>query len=419
MPLLVLVGWRGIGQRLSKLTSLDHSNQDDVTLVRKFQDPIQDLSRAWNSRIGKESFRWCHTNQHAGNPPGLIYIKVDKAASSTLAGINIRLAHKVGAMVLPRHSSSTWWHMSKTVAEPQVCSHTYSHGRASQVLHQTNHNTNRPSSSPVLLWTFLRDPLTRAVSEFNHFWISRKGYGARNGIVQPFLESRKNFQLKYIMDHAHPEQALARVTNNESANPDNRQNATNVKSSPVWQLIEDRIMNVYDFIGVVERLEESLAVMKLLWGVDLQDLIVLSAKKSGGWDDGRYNNTCYQITPPSSTSVSSSQSHRGDVESLSPYLLNYIHTDFLVGNYDYGLYAIVNASLDRTIAILGQARVDRTRQELRLLQALVESKCQDDAIFPCSSNGTLQHERSAKNCYWFDSGCGFACVDRVLDERNI
>jgi len=165
--------------------------------------------------------------------------------------------------------------------------------------------------------------------------------------------------------------------------------------------------------------------MKLLWNLDYGDLIVLSAKQSGAYDDGRYNNTCYLIQP---SGWNQQQDHeheqnqskrQGKLQKVYKHLDEYIASEYRAINLDYLLYDIVNASLDRTIALLGRDNVDRTERQLRVLRKWVESQCQREAIFPCSSNGTRQVEESSKNCYWYDSGCGFACVDRVLASYNI
>ena len=92
----------------------------------------------------------------------------------------------------------------------------------------------------------------------------------------------------------------------------------------------------------------------------------------------------------------------------------YLRTDFVQNNLDYTLYKIVNMSLDKTIEALGKDRVDKTVRQLRSLRKQVESKCLEKTIFPCSQNGTHQLEASSQNCYWFDSGCGYPCVDQVL-----
>ena len=180
--------------------------------------------------------------------------------------------------------------------------------------------------------------------------------------------------------------------------------------------IRDYIMKPYTFIGLVERMDESLAAMKHILNVDLGDLIVLSAKQSGGYDDGRYNNTCYLIKPKQEQQQSSKRS----VEVYQQRIEEYISTDFRENNFDYILYDIVNASLDQTIEAIGRDKFDRTLQELRYMRKTVETECEkEEIIFPCSSNGTRQVEKSASNCYWFDKGCGYKCVDRVVESLSL
>jgi hypothetical protein len=72
---------------------------------------------------------------------------------------------------------------------------------------------------------------------------------------------------------------------------------TRTKTGALLLSIRDYIMKPYTFIGIVEQMDESLVVMTYLLSVDIGDLIVLSAKESGAYDDGRYNNTCYMIRP--------------------------------------------------------------------------------------------------------------------------
>ena len=46
-------------------------------------------------------------------------------------------------------------------------------------------------------------------------------------------------------------------------------------------------------------MNESLAAMILLWKLNVADVIVLSAKRSGGYDDGGYKGKCTKIQKPS------------------------------------------------------------------------------------------------------------------------
>jgi hypothetical protein len=145
-----------------------------------------------------------------------------------------------------------------------------------------------------------------------------------------------------------------------------------------------------------------LASMKILWGLETEDLIALSAKQAGGYDGGGFNNTCVKIQKP---------------ENITDNIQRFLASEFRRGNLDYALYAIVNRSLDKTIDYLGRDRVQEEVQRIRAMQAIAEQKCQGEAIFPCSSDGTRQVKRSQRSCYRFDYGCGHKCVDRVLQEE--
>jgi len=47
-------------------------------------------------------------------------------------------------------------------------------------------------------------------------------------------------------------------------------------------------MNSYNFIALTERMDECLVVVKLLFGLEDEDIVNMSANKSaGGFDDGQ------------------------------------------------------------------------------------------------------------------------------------
>ena len=327
--------------------------------IEAFLQQYESVSRSWDV-VNHTS--WCHR----GSRPGLIYMKLHKASSSTLSGINIRIATKVGERVLPLPPPEEEGEtpINKT---RRICLHTRDHGRWNLL--------NR--RSPNLLWTFLRNPTSRAVSEWMHFEVSRKGAAQSYERTERYLRTMKNRELRYLIP-------TARET---------------VKREDPFRVIQTYIMEPYDFIGLLERKWESLACMRLLWGLKVEDLIVLSAKQSGGYDDGRYHNTCFKIIKPNNIS--------DDIQS-------YLSRQFPRKNHDFLLYHIVNRSLDKTIDMLGSGRVQAEAKHIRMVQEFVDARCQDEAIFPCSENGTLQRKASENDCYWEDSGCGYKCVDRVL-----
>ena len=366
--------------------------------------PPLNIASAWkrpdNSRHDAPWFYpWCHLTPQDPIPHGLIYIKIDKASSSTLTGINLRLAHRIGTRMAAAMGKDT-------TAIATTCAHTYQHFHAWPRLSK-GHD---PFHSSSVLWTFLRDPYNRAMAEYFHFLVSRRGYGVTYTLLHSFLESTKNFQTKYAM-----------VPSASSLQYDSSFTNTNL-TKILLDVVENRpsstmgfldlfVMKRYDFIGLVERMDESLAVMKLLWNLTIADLIVLSAKQSGSYDDGRYQNRCVRITKPNE------YFSRGPKEKkLFNRIQDYVQKGFRHNNLDYPLYSEINARLDVTIQMLGRDKVERTIQDIRYLRRKAETECRNEAVFPCSSNGTNQWELSAKNCYWYDSGCGYQCVDRVVDQ---
>ena len=178
------------------------------------------------------------------------------------------------------------------------------------------------------------------------------------------------------------------------------------------------VMSQYDFIAVVERMPESLVVLKYLLGMEWQDLVVLPAKQSGTWYLGEGERSKSQQLRHHDHHHHHRSSKLHCVPLIKPYTTppvdEYIATHFVQDNWDYYLYAAANRSLDRTIDSLGRSRVEQGVQQLQQLQHLAETKCLSQAIFPCSPNGTVQLQASYTNCYAEDCGCGNACVDKVL-----
>jgi hypothetical protein len=157
-----------------------------------------------------------------------------------------------------------------------------------------------------------------------------------------------------------------------------------------------RTFNFYDFVGITERMEESLAVMTLLWDLDPTDVIVLSVNKSGGFD-----NWCRKIQKAFLT------------EGTKEYLMS---DHYVSGQFDFLLYYAAEASLDRTIAELGVKIVQERATLIKQLQSLTYERCHDKVISVCSDTGEQQYELAMFNCYVTDAGCGYPCVDRVMKE---
>ena len=147
---------------------------------------------------------------------GFLFLKTYKTASSTSAGVNLRIARN-----LARRENHPF----------PVCRARFDH-----VTPWHRHGTlfaNR-TTAKSFLWAILREPTKRAISQFFHFRVSRLGVEPTDERFQEFLldSNRKNYYIRTL--------SMKRVFGNE----------TN------YEAISNEIIHAYDFIGVTERIDE-------------------------------------------------------------------------------------------------------------------------------------------------------------------
>jgi hypothetical protein len=325
------------------------------------------LSRVWNPTGNNNKYSWCVPprvgEENLGkakikNIQGLIYVKVPKTASSTSAGVTLQISRNIGRTML---------------GEGKSCSNSFEHGEMF-----------RKRKPPYLLWTTIRHPAKRAISHYFFTAVTRLGRKPSSEKLLTHLSDHKNFQLKYI--------STKKI-------PSNKTHLLAVEEDPL-ELIRRNVFDHYHFIAITERIQESLVVMKMLWGLSDADIIVMSAKRSGGYDNWR--SKCLTIQPSVTT----------------PKIDRYIKGKFTQDNLDFLLYAAANESLDLTIAALGRLRFAKELERHRRLQKIADDACLDEIDFPCSSNGTSQKKLAARNCLWNDAGCGYACVNDLFQNQT-
>ena len=348
---------------------------------------------------------------------GLIYIKLYKASSSTCEGISINIAHNVASRITTNEiqrqpnnitvsiATSTQTSIAPNTSPPEVppCIHYNRHEFADMNAHSRQHR-----SYPNLLWTFVRDPYSRSLSHIYHFDISRKQSiePTVDNIISK-LEIYKSFQTMYLLPYEIKNNNLFQIRKRKVPTTASRFAPPSVQQvEHAVNRIQNDIIKYYDFIGITERMNESLATMILLWKLNVADVIVLSAKRSGGYDDGGYKGRCTQIQKPSSDITTSTI--------LQDYVRNGNFSNY---NADMLLYDAVNRSLDLTIEkVGGNAKVQSVVKLIEELQSVAETQCQREAVFPCSENGKIQKEKAKESCYVQDAGCGHQCVTKVLSE---
>jgi hypothetical protein len=295
------------------------------------------------------------------NSQGMFYTKLSKCSSSTLAGIAVQIARNEAAR------------RRRTAADPDMI--------PKQCLVQADHGQYYPLMSRdkanSILWTFIREPASRQVSDFFHFHVSRRKVNPTDTKVFQ-QESLKALKISKYMTGSYFSRSPARsnMTSEEKV---------------------DFIMNSYDFIGVVERYHESLVVLKMLFHLDLRDILYTSAKRSGNYDDGEFWGQCFYIYP----------------SFLSPVMKQWFQNSTAWHEYakdDILLYRVVLASLDRTIDSLGRDEVEQQVKQLEQALLYADKVCAHTAVYPCSADGKKQNPTT---CIAHDWACAYKCIETL------
>ena len=302
-------------------------------------------------------------NKKGADLKGLIYVKIHKSSSSTLAGINLRIAH--------RHGSSAG----------KACAAHYEHKTAKQ-LKLSNRDVTK-----TFLWTFVRQPQSLSISRLFFFDVTRGKLILNNTTksddhVIQHLKRKKddNVSFKYLDPFSSDLNTLKKIPHN-------------IK----------RVINTYDFIGIAdERFDESLVALRLLLGLSASDIIYVRSKVGGSYDNAFDRHSCIKTAPSFVT------------ESMKKY---YSSQDFYSKHKsDFLLYSAVNRSLDLTIEKIGISRFQIALKEHKYLMSLVDKMCAPVAKFPCSIEGKHQAKLAKKNCYKYDYGCGYPCLDKLHEN---
>ena len=323
---------------------------------------------------------WCIPTAHRGQNSlidqnnsqawqGLLLVKVPKAASSTAAGLVLRMANRTGCAV-------QWEHREGHVYATRT--------KQSFLLGSVRQPAARSLSS---VWFFLLTPLNITPTDNN---VIRSLHTRRGGKTK----GKGGFQYNYL--------SLEAVAPRSVWTP---HAPTHVRDAPALHARLQRLLQSYDFMLVVERMDESLTALAHLTGLSLKDVLVTNSKVAGSWlfkRVGRDSGTCQrQLKEPTSAGV------QAYIESDEWVAMNYA---------DEILWRAANASLDRTIASIGHDTFAASLQEFRRLKEQVLQVCGSRLGFGCSDQG---EPLADEQCYLRDFGCGYSCIDSVVDGNAV
>jgi hypothetical protein len=358
-----------IGTNLTKVEDADMEDEDlGGVIPRAFEPWPRDVPLP----CVRPDDKWWHplvtrTPSHEG----FLYMKEMKCGSSTLAGVTLRIARNVARR--RTEAGEPWFEGARP-----ICKARFDHTSAWRL------DYGNRIKHKSFLWTVIREPSKRMTSEFFHFEVSRKK-------SEP---SDENF-LTYILSR--PYSANYYLRDLQLTPPANFSDGF-VYGPPIAEGTEAEVANSilqgYDFVGVTERMHESLVALQMILGLETNDILYLKAKSSGNWDDGAANNqTCVYIVP----------------SFQSPGMKKYFASNHWKNNMsgDYLLYRAAHKSLDMTIERLGRQDFEKNLAKFERAMQVASETCKK-VLWPCSSDG----KRNFPNdCLWLDSGCGVQCLD--------
>jgi hypothetical protein len=295
---------------------------------------------------------------------GFLMAKEMKTGSSSAAGINIRISRNVARRFFPQY-------------KPRICKHRNDHTYADKLEYKFR---NRSKS---FLWTVIREPTKRVISQFFHFEVSRKKIEPTDEKFQGYISKEVWLEHYYLRSLSVEKQWIHQAGYDPVA-------------------VANKILHdEYDFIGITERMDESAVALQLLLGLKTSDILFLNSKNSGGFDDGASPLGCVYIVP---SFVS---------PGMKEYFASHAWQNLIFA--DALLHEAANKSLDLTINRLGPERFQAALIEFRHAQQVARDTCLPKVRLPCTNGG-----KQIKNfqCVFGDSACGTLCLDELAPQFN-
>ena len=336
---------------------------------------------------------------------GILFQRPTKVASTTMVGIILRLAH--------HRTYEKTVGMTDQQQHDLVCEHRTMHGSA------VSYEYGQRDASKSFLLSLVRDPTQRAISEFFHFAVAGSDVVPTDENFQAYLrmERMMNYYLndlkmqEYTENYSEDElESMFYAKRGISEREYDRVLTEGTMEQAMllereWQdfsqfapivnhnrVVQD-ILSSYNFIGVTERMDESLLVLQTLLNLTTREILYTRARSSGSFSVGIQPHSCKFIFPSFVT------------PGMQEYFASKEWKRTIRG--DQLLYDAVNASLDRTIDALGRTEFERKLKDFRVLLARAQAHCEVRLIPLCGPGGKRNDETS---CYIWGEGCDHECL---------
>lgn len=333
---------------------------------------------------------------------GILFQRPHKVGSTTMVGIVLRLAHNRAK------------NMGKSFAK---CKHRTMHGSAREMEY------GQRDLSKSFLFSLIRHPTKRAISDFFHFGVTahqieptdenfKRWIRSANCAYDRFLtdlttrnyisDSTKVSDLQFVKSKGYSSmeefnkaaQSLKPGTELLKRELSSLQIFGNV---PTATLVKD-ILEDYNFIALLERLDESLVVFQMLLGLTTKEVLYTRARSSGTFSNGWKGRPCFYIAPSFLT------------DGMKEFFASEEWKKTI--QHDLMLYEAANACLDRTIDALGRNEFETNLAALKDGLTLANENCKGRVLGMCSESGE-EIPISNRTCYVWSEGCDHECIDEL------
>jgi Sulfotransferase family len=330
---------------------------------------------------------------------GIFFHRPHKTGSTTMVGIILRLVH------------------SRAKAKGfQRCKHRSMHGTARQ------YNYVMRDRSKSFLFSIIREPKARLISEFFHFDVTafEKEPTDANFIVS-LRNKGHNVYLKDLTNRQYVKKK--QITDLDFAKSkgfaDMKEfNASRFSGKPGLsrllqpQLVSSRIFGLhykpekvvqdilddFNFIAIMERMDESLVVLQMLLGLTTKEILYTRARSSGTFSNGWKGRPCFFIMKSFIT------------EGMKTFFSSE-EFNLTIAN-DLLMYQAAYESLDRTIASLDPDIFAKNMAALKEGLKLAELNCKGRVRTMCDGGGNPIPLMN-RTCYIWGEGCDYECINEL------
>jgi len=354
---------------------------------------------------------------------GILFQRPTKVGSTTMTNIVMRLAFNRGEQAVQKELDNLQANSGTNQTSRQS---DYLEQQTQQILrkwkstavceYRSNHGTSieyeysQRNKEKSFLFSLVRDPTQRAISAYFHFVVSYYQETPTDENFQRYLNSitaKHNLIRELTLDPKLDDKMKEEFRRYQ------KQWTQKLHPQPPslnYTKIVDDILQNYDFIAVMERMDESLVALKLLLGLSTEEILYAKISRSAGsFDHGPPERPCIYLVP----------------SFLSDGMQNYFyhHNDRWIA-YTQGdalLHRAAMKSLDRTIdEVFGRTYFEKELEEFRNALRYAQELCSSEpdlVLSMCDATG-IPVDQATNNrsttCYIWNDGCDHRCLNEIV-----